>query len=74
MNNNSKKTTRKSNREVKKYNKKVKKHAKWAGLDMNDPKDASTAKKTYDSLTGLSMKKGGKVPKSNYNGWDIQPS
>lgn len=74
MGTNPKKVARKDARASKKFNRKVKKHAKWAGLNMNNPKEAKEARETYKSLTAkVIMKHGGKV-KSNYNGFDIQPS
>jgi hypothetical protein len=74
MGTNPKKSARKAKRTDKKFNRKAKKHAKWAGLDWKNPKDAEIAKKSYRGLTEVSMRKGGKVPKSNYNGFDMQPS
>tara|TARA_R110002020_G_scaffold4272_3_gene18980 strand:+ start:2200 stop:2424 length:225 start_codon:yes stop_codon:yes gene_type:complete len=74
MGTNPKKVARQSARADKKLNRKVKKHAKWAGLDMNNPEEAATARKSYKGLTEVSMRKGGKVPKSNYNVFDMQPS
>tara|TARA_R100000963_G_C4630725_1_gene95888 strand:+ start:197 stop:421 length:225 start_codon:yes stop_codon:yes gene_type:complete len=74
MGTNPKKVARKANRANKKFNRKAKKHAKWADLDWNNPKDKAVAKSSWAALTQVEMRKGGKVPKSNYNGFDMQPS
>ena len=74
METNPKQAARKKAKAAKKFNRNVKKHAKWAGLNMNNPKEAKEARETYKSLTAkVIMKHGGKV-KSNYNGFDMQPS
>ena len=57
-----------------KKKRKLKRHAKWAGLDLKNPKEKEMAIKTYEGLMSPELKKGGKIKKSNYNGFDIQPS
>jgi len=44
------KLRRKKERIAKREQRKLKKHAKWSGLDMNNPKEATLAKETYKSL------------------------
>ena len=44
------KLRRKKERIAKREERKLKKHAKWAGLDMSNPKQAALARNTYNSL------------------------